>query len=52
VIARLEPESARAARIVAARGRTPRTIRYLASRGFAEESLEDLIANVENGALP
>ena len=52
VIARLEPESARAARIVSARGCTPRTIRYLASRGFAEESLEDLIANVENGALP
>ena len=52
VIARLEPESARAARIVSARGCTPRTIRYLASRGFAEESLEDFIANVENGALP
>jgi len=48
----LEPEPARAARIVQARGRTPRTLRRLAARGFAEESLDDLIAELENGALP
>jgi regulatory protein len=51
-IARLEPEQARVASIFEARGRTPKTIRYLASRGFGEESLEDLIAELENGALP
>ncbi|HEY1316092.1 MAG TPA: regulatory protein RecX [Gaiella sp.] len=48
----LDPEPGRAARIVDARGRTQRTLRYLASRGFAEESLEDLVADIENGALP
>jgi regulatory protein len=51
-VALLEPEVVRAARIVDARGRSPRTLRYLASRGFAEESLADLIAELENGALP
>jgi regulatory protein len=51
-LSELEPEATRAARIVAARGRSARTLRYLASRGFGEESLEDLIADLENGALP
>jgi len=48
----LEPEAVRAGRIVAARGRSARTLRYLGSRGFAPESLDDLIAELENGALP
>jgi regulatory protein len=47
-VAGLEPESARATRIAGARGRTSRTLRYLASRGFGEESLDDLIAELEN----
>ena len=51
IVAELEPEAERAARIVAARGRSPRTIRYLASKGFSEETLEPLIAEIENGAL-
>jgi regulatory protein len=51
-VSRLEHEPARATRIADARGRTPRTLRYLASRGFAAESLDDLIAELENGALP
>jgi regulatory protein len=51
-VSHLDPEPSRAARIVDVRGRTPRTIRYLASRGFAEESFADLIAELENGALP
>lgn len=51
-VSQLEPEPARVARIVDVRGRTPRTIHYLARRGFAEESLADLIAELENGALP
>lgn len=48
----LDAESSRVTRIVETRGRTPRTIRYLAGRGFAEESLADLIAALEDGALP
>lgn len=51
-VSRLEPERARATRVLERRGRTPRTLRYLTSRGFAEESLEDLIADLQNGALP
>jgi len=51
IVAELEPEAERAVRIVAARGRSPRTIRYLASKGFSEETLEPYIAEIENGAL-
>ena len=51
IVAELEPEAERAARIVAARGRSPRTIRYLAAKGFSEETLEPYIAEIENGAL-
>ena len=40
----LEPERERAARIVARRGSGPKTARYLASRGFGEESVEDVVA--------
>ena len=41
----LDPEQARARRIVDRRGRDPRTIRYLASKGFAEETLTALVAS-------
>lgn len=51
-VASLEPEAARAARIVAARGPGARTVRYLAARGFSEASLEPFVADVEGGALP
>lgn len=51
-VSQIDPEPARVSAIVDVRGRTPRTIRYLAGRGFAEESLADLIAELENGALP
>ena len=50
-LASLEPEGARAARIVASRGASERTLRYLASRGFSEESLEGLVADLESRAL-
>jgi SOS response regulatory protein OraA/RecX len=43
-LAELEPERDRAAAIVAARGRGPRTARYLASRGFAEDAVEWVVA--------
>ena len=47
----LEPERVRAARLAAARGPSLRTLRYLASRGFSEEALEGLVAELESGAL-
>jgi SOS response regulatory protein OraA/RecX len=47
-LSELEPESARAARIVASRGLSLRTVRYLASRGFTEDTLEPLVADVES----
>jgi SOS response regulatory protein OraA/RecX len=50
-VAALEPEAARASRIVAARGTTVQTLRYLASRGFGEEALEPLVAELESRAL-
>ena len=40
----LEPERARAARIADRRGRNVKTARYLASRGFGEDSLEAVVA--------
>lgn len=40
----LEPESERAARIVARRGSAPGTFRRLAAKGFADEVIESLIA--------
>jgi regulatory protein len=43
-LSELEPERERAARIAERRGHTLKTVRYLASRGFGEESLEALVA--------
>jgi regulatory protein len=40
----LEPERERALRIVATRGRSAKTARYLASRGFAGEAVEEAVA--------
>ena len=51
-VSELDPEDARAARIVEERGPTARTLRFLASRGFAEESVDGLVAELENRALP
>ncbi len=47
----LEPEGARAAAIVETRGRSVRTLRYLASRGFSETALEPLVAELEADAI-
>lgn len=41
----LVPERERAERIVERRGRSAKTARYLASRGFEEEALEALVAS-------
>jgi regulatory protein len=43
-IAALDPERERAARLVAERGRSARTARYLASRGFGEDAVAALVA--------
>lgn len=48
----LPPEAERAARIIERRGPSARTVRHLALRGFSEEVLEPLIADIESGALP
>ena len=47
----LEPEPVRAAQIAAARGLSARTLRHLAARGFSEEALEGLVAELESRAL-
>lgn len=46
-LASLEPERDRAARIVERRGRSLKTTRYLASRGFGEDALAELVAGEE-----
>jgi len=43
-LAALEPEQARAARIVQRRGSGTKTARYLSSRGFDADSLDTLVA--------
>ena len=50
-LASLEPEGERAAVIVARRGATPKTARLLASRGFAEETIERIVAAVAEDAV-
>jgi regulatory protein len=51
-LAALEPERDRAARIVVARGLSPRTARFLAAKGFAADLVEDVVAELESRALP
>jgi SOS response regulatory protein OraA/RecX len=50
-IALLEAERLRAERIVRSRGLTPKTLRALAAKGFAEASLEGLVAQMEDEAV-
>jgi SOS response regulatory protein OraA/RecX len=47
----LEPEPARAARIIAARGASPQTARRLAAKGFSEATLEPLVADLVSEEL-
>ena len=46
-ICALEPEVERAAVVVARRGRSAKTARYLASRGFGQDALTALVAQEE-----
>jgi SOS response regulatory protein OraA/RecX len=50
-IAALDPETERAARIVARRGASARTARYLASKGFGESALEAVVADLVSDGL-
>lgn len=50
-LAALEPERVRAERVIGRRGATAKTARYLASRGFGEETLESLVAPGGRGAI-
>jgi SOS response regulatory protein OraA/RecX len=50
-LAGLEPESERALRVVERRGRSPRTLRFLAGKGFTTESLDVLIADMGDEAV-
>ncbi|MBA2463188.1 MAG: RecX family transcriptional regulator [Actinobacteria bacterium] len=50
-IAALDPEGVRAERVVARRGGGQKTLRFLAARGFDEEALEALVAQVTDGAI-
>jgi regulatory protein len=43
-LAALEPERERARRLAEQRGRSPKTARYLASRGFGPDALEGIVA--------
>ena len=45
-IAELEPERLRAERMLAVRGRSPRTARFLARKGFAEDVVESAAGEV------
>jgi SOS response regulatory protein OraA/RecX len=51
VIAGLEPEAERARPIVARRGVTARTARYLAGKGFSPESIGAVVASEVDDAL-
>lgn len=47
-VALLEPEHERAARVVAKRGASVRTARFLAVRGFSEETVGEVVADLES----
>ena len=50
-VSALEPETERARQLVARRGATTKTARWLASRGFAQDSVEAAIAEGEGAEL-
>ena len=50
-IAELDPESTRAERVVARRGATPKTARYLSANGFSAEVVAGTVASDDGEAL-
>ena len=51
VVQELEPEAERARAVVARRGASPRTARYLAAKGFSSETIQGVIASESHDAL-
>jgi SOS response regulatory protein OraA/RecX len=51
VVGSLEPEEVRAQRVVERRGSSPKTMRYLATRGFASETLSAVVAHGSHDTL-
>lgn len=51
VIAELEPESARADAVIETRGRSVQTARYLAAKGFSEDSVAQLVAHLATESI-
>lgn len=47
----VEPEVERARRIVEARGKSPKTARYLRGRGYAYDTVAAVVASAEGGEL-
>jgi SOS response regulatory protein OraA/RecX len=50
-VATLESEASRARRIVAMRGASPKTARYLYGKGFSEDVVADVVADGADGEL-
>ena len=50
VLRRLDPERARAERLIEGRGRDARTARWLAARGFDAAVVEDVVGELQTGA--
>lgn len=50
-VSTLEPELDRAVRVLDRRGRSARTLRHLAAKGFTEATIEALVAEAEGWAL-
>lgn len=50
-VATLDPERARAGRIIARRGWSPSTARYLSSRGFSSDTLAGIVAQDAGRAI-
>jgi SOS response regulatory protein OraA/RecX len=50
-LAELEPEAARAERVVSRRGRGQRTARYLAAKGFSEDAVYAVVARADEEPL-
>jgi SOS response regulatory protein OraA/RecX len=51
VVAALEGERERAERIVARRGQSAKTARYLAAKGFSQDVVHAVVARAEDDAL-
>ncbi|MSO95341.1 MAG: hypothetical protein EXQ81_06050 [Thermoleophilia bacterium] len=51
VLGLLEPETSRAMAIIEVRGRNSRSVRHLAAKGFSEETIEKIVADMGGDAV-